>query len=270
MLKLHGAPSFGGTFPINELIIPKYPTIIHVDTYINSTSDCSNNVYISYEPQAIYKLQHLILSNWKSYKYILTYNDALLHLPNARKYLVGTTWIEKADAESIDITEKKFQMSSLTGNKRITLGHNFRIDVYMHQNDLLDIRIPCVWYLSGLPPVAGKGSNKIALFKNFQFSLVIENSRQNNYFTEKLCDCLYTKTIPIYYGCPNIQEYFDTTGWIIITSESFDELKEKISILDDTYFEKYIDTVNKNYLEVQKYLSFVKNINNALEKCEDY
>ena len=270
MLKVNGAPSFGGNFPANELIVPNAPTTLHVDTYINSTKDSSNNIYISYEPQAIYKLQHYILSNWNSYKYILTYNEALLHLPNARKYLVGTTWIEKSDAESIDVNEKKFQMSSITGNKRITAGHNFRIDVYIHQNDLADLRIPCVWYLSGSPPVGGKSSNKIALFKNFQFSLVIENSRQNNYFTEKLCDCLYTKTIPIYYGCPNIHEYFDTTGWIIINSESVDELKEKMAILNDTHFSKHLDTVEKNYIEVQKYLSFTKNINNALEKCEDY
>ena len=57
--------------------------------------------------------------------------------------------------------------------------------------------------------------NKINLFRKYQFSIVIENVAQNTWFTEKIIDCLITKTIPIYYGCPSISEYFDTTGWII-------------------------------------------------------
>jgi hypothetical protein len=59
-------------------------------------------------------------------------------------------------------------------------------------------------------------SSKIEIFETYMFSIVIENSRQIHYFTEKIIDCLLTKTIPIYYGCPNISDYFDTSGWIIL------------------------------------------------------
>lgn len=85
-----------------------------------------------------------------------------------------------------------------------------------------------------------------------------------------MCDCLYTKTIPIYYGCPNIQEYFDTTGWIILDSESVDDFINKISQLDENYYMNHIEIVEKNYIEVQKYLDLIENVNKGLEHCENY
>ena len=48
------------------------------------------------------------------------------------------------------------------------------------------------------------------------FHVALENVRQCNYFTEKLLDCFLTRTVPIYWGCPNIADYFDTDGMLII------------------------------------------------------
>jgi hypothetical protein len=38
---------------------------------------------------------------------------------------------------------------------------------------------------------------------------VLENSVQKNYWTEKLADAYLSWCVPLYYGCPNIDEYFD-------------------------------------------------------------
>ena len=46
------------------------------------------------------------------------------------------------------------------------------------------------------------------------FSIVIENSIESDYFTEKLLDCFLTGTIPIYVGTKTTSEYFDTDGII--------------------------------------------------------
>jgi hypothetical protein len=115
-----------------------------------------------------------------------------------------------------------------------------------------------------------KRVREIDLFKDAQFSLVIENSRQTNYFTEKLCDCLITKTIPVYYGCPNISEYFDTSGWIILDNESMDDLINKLKILDSNYFMKYIDIIEKNFETVKQYIDIQENINRALCNIPQY
>jgi len=40
--------------------------------------------------------------------------------------------------------------------------------------------------------------------------------------TEKILDCFLTGTIPIYYGCPNVNDVFDING--IYTFKTKDEL----------------------------------------------
>jgi hypothetical protein len=227
-------------------------------------------IYLQVEPNAIVNNRNFLLANWDKYKYLLTFDDALLKFPNAYKYAPNNTWIDSKDAEQINTSSKKFQISSLTGWKSSTNGHRFRIDVLKRHTEFSALSIPSVFFKSNVPPMTSKNADKIHLFRDFQFSLVIENSRQNNYFTEKLCDCLYTKTIPIYYGAPNIHEYFNTTGWIILDSESVDSLKDKLSTLDEDWFQRYLSIVEENYITVQKYLSYEKNLNNVLDILPDY
>jgi hypothetical protein len=175
-------------------------------------------------------------------------------------------------------------MSSLTGGKKASLrydygngatGYTLRMNIFDSQDNIK--HIPSIFYISSnFPPPNPKPINpilvndKFELFEKYQFSLVIENSRQINYFTEKLCDCVYTKTIPIYYGCPNIQDYFDTTGWIILDSESVDDFINKISQLNENYYMNHIAIVEKNYIQVQNYLNISENINKGLDLCENY
>ena len=52
----------------------------------------------------------------------------------------------------------------------------------------------------------------------YHYSVVIENVQETDYFTEKLLDCLLCSTLPIYWGAPNIRDYFDLNGMIICHS----------------------------------------------------
>lgn len=58
----------------------------------------------------------------------------------------------------------------------------------------------------------GKGFNYIELKENallpYKYSIAIENTSVEDYFTEKISDCFLSYTIPIYYGCKNIGKYF--------------------------------------------------------------
>ncbi len=264
MLTLCGAAYWGGTFPLSKLKQPRVPTTLYVDTEQLPASGPGEHIYLYQEPFIINNLRPFILANWQKFKYILTYDDTLLHLPNARKFIPSSTWISVEDANAINIDSKKFQISSLTGSKASTDGHRFRLDILNRQG----FPIPSVFYRTGVHPMTPNKSDKIHLFREFQFSLVIENTRQNNCFTEKLCDCLYTKTIPVYYGAPNISEYFDTTGWIILENESVDELLDKIRSLDESWYKRHLDTVIKNYELILQYISYEDNINCTLETLD--
>jgi hypothetical protein len=65
------------------------------------------------------------------------------------------------------------------------------------------------------------------------FSIVIENDYQDNYFTEKLVDCIYGFSVPIYMGAPNFGSFFDLEGLIIPDSPAhLVELLNKLSAND--------------------------------------
>lgn len=68
--------------------------------------------------------------------------------------------------------------------------------------------------------VFGKGryeiSKKIEGLESYRFSLAIENSVQKGYWTEKLSDCLLADTIPIYFGAPDVLDYFPAQSMIIV------------------------------------------------------
>jgi hypothetical protein len=190
---------------------------------------------------------------------ILTFDEDLLPLPNAYKLLYGTTWIY----DDFEFKEKIFQISFLVGGKNITVGHKLRHELYDHQKLIIN---PIDFYVSSHMPRRNQFNNKYVdnrydLFHS-QFHVAIENSRQNNYFTEKVMDCFKTKTIPIYYGCPNIAEYFDVDGMIIV--ESKEEIIEACnSINEDTYHSK-LPHVENNYKLCENYDNLSKRMENKI------
>jgi hypothetical protein len=61
--------------------------------------------------------------------------------------------------------------------------------------------------------------------ENYTYSIAIENSSQKNYFTEKINDCFLFNTMPIYWGCPNLSDYFPEDSYIKIDLEKPEEIK---------------------------------------------
>lgn len=222
------------------------------------------------EPEAYLRGRQSFIRNHKHYDILLTHDEEILKAcPNARLCVYGTTWIPQSVYENIDVSRKKPRISCLTGSKEFTPAHTYRKFLYANQ---LNIPLPIKWFRSSagdlLPayqhnPIIPKSlEGKVDLFLDFQFSLVIENSRQTHYFTEKLMDCLLTKTIPIYYGCPNIAEYFNTQGWIILETTDMNELISKASALPN--YGEYVDVIEHNHKEAMKYKSLAVNIQRAM------
>jgi hypothetical protein len=78
----------------------------------------------------------------------------------------------------------------------------------------------------------------------YHHSIIIENNQEKEYYTEKLLDCMLCNTMPIYWGCPNIGEYFDTKGLIICETEA--ELKQAILNIDQALSEEQKQAMTKN------------------------
>lgn len=269
-----------GSLALTGVRPPARDVIMYVDT-MKFEPTSKFKIYIQQEPESITPLGSQIIMNHGRYDLILTFNeDVLKQCPNARLFHLYTpTWIDPSDYTTIDTTKKQFKISCYCGFKQMTVGHHFRLLLYRYQEmfagDLF------VFYRSSagpqLPvlyrdnPLLGQDCKaKFVLFETFQFSLVIENCRQKYYFTEKLMDCLITKTIPIYYGCTNIGDYFDTTGWILIDTHSIEEVVQKCSTLDEHYYAKYKDTIEENYKRCFQYIDMWKKLDAMLQSIPEY
>jgi hypothetical protein len=90
------------------------------------------------------------------------------------------------------------------------------------------------------------------------FSLVIENTYHLNYFTEKISDCMIMKTIPVYWGCPNIGDFYNQKG--IVTIDNVDDAIEKINKLTPEFYFENKDIVEENWQKALTYRHYVTRI----------
>jgi hypothetical protein len=60
----------------------------------------------------------------------------------------------------------------------------------------------------------GACTSKFDVLARYKFCLCFENMRMNGYITEKIFDCLYAGTIPLYLGAPDISEYVPSDVYV--------------------------------------------------------
>jgi hypothetical protein len=80
--------------------------------------------------------------------------------------------------------------------------------------------------------------DKSIALDEYAFSVVIENVQVPGYFTEKLIDCILRKTVPVYWGDPQINKHFDKSGIL------------ELSEIDDLSLQRYdslVKIVNHNF-----------------------
>jgi hypothetical protein len=102
------------------------------------------------------------------------------------------------------------------------------------------------------PKLKGEIDSKLEGLKDYQFSIAIENTQENGYFTEKLSDCILTDTTPIYIGCPNIEDYFNNIHKINLENpiKQIEEILNKNLILDQTQNKKLFEFKYNLYSQI--------------------
>lgn len=253
---------------------------IDIDIYIDTNeyhSNLNKKIYIQAEPQTIHNCYDYLRNHSHLFDLIFCYDPSQIQRPNVHKRTNGHTWIDHVLHESMDISKKKFAISNLTGWKIGCLGYYLRHLLF--QNQQAFEQFPITFYRSSahiiipeisINPLIPKEplSSKFILFETYQFSITIENSREKNFFSEKIIDCLITRTIPIYYGCENIHEYFDTTGWIILADEQnfLEDLYTQLHKLNDQYYMNHLHIIEKNYQTAIKYSNAETNMLSLLKE----
>lgn len=78
----------------------------------------------------------------------------------------------------------------------------------------------------------GKCASKFEVLQNYEFCLCFENMSMDGYITEKIFDCLYAGTIPLYMGAPDILDYVPADAFVDCRKYStWKEMWEDISAM---------------------------------------
>ncbi|MEX5598600.1 hypothetical protein [Pseudophaeobacter sp. C1-32P7] len=159
------------------------------------------------EPKIMSASHHRLLRlSHRRFFRVFTYDpDLLARLPNGLFLPFGTTWVP--EWQDLDL-EKTLDLSLIASAKRDHPGHKLRHQLVEYlQKNVPDARI----LGRGYAPFEHKSEG----LAPFRYSVVIENVQEPNCFTEKLIDAILCETVPIYWGCPNIGDFFDTEGMIL-------------------------------------------------------
>ena len=241
--------------------------IIYVDTFpeLNVNSDVIRIVLLQ-EVFYIDKFRYC-LNNFKdSYDYVFTYDQEILNTnEKAIHVLCINTWIN-----DFNFNKKIFGASALIGGKKDLYleGYDVRHQLWKRQNE---IKIPKYFYLSSHSPWEDAiyqnqlvlGNSKNDLF-NTEYHITIENKSYRNMFTEKIIDCFQTKTIPIYYGCPNISDFFNIDG--ILVANSLEDIIKICNNITPDFYESKLNAIEDNYIKSMYYLSHKVILENKLRE----
>ena len=244
------------------------------------------NIIILNEPNQLFGHHDYVQKVKNSYNLILTWSqDVIDKCVNAKLFIHGETNLDSDYINSFYFrSERSFEVTFLSGVLELIEGHKLRQKVLQIENDLC---IPVKFWkvLSDFnhetgnrpgyrdpgtdiitengTPIEGEGKKEIWDRKSM-FHIAIENSRNLNYYTDKIVDCFATKTIPIYWGAPNIADYFNKEG--IITFENEEDLKEILNNLTEEDYINRLEAVEENYILARENGFFFERLTHALDE----
>lgn len=194
--------------------------------------------------------------HYERFDIIYTFDKQLLELDSRFHFLpIGGSWIPD---DGWKIYDKTKNVSIIASGKTSLSGHKLRHGVVQKFGNQIDAVMG-----NGYAPF----EHKLDALKPFRYSIVIENTRTDHYFTEKLLDCFATGVVPIYWGCPSIGDFFNMDGVIVLKN-----VNDLVSILTELSPEDYQhreSAIKDNFERARKYVMPEDAIYDDLKKNYD-
>lgn len=241
-------------------------TSITWDDGWNFNDDSSFRTLHQCEPIEVFDIVDHIIAIQKHYDLILAWNERILEACPGSVFVTESacSWMDRkshgssvpflhnfegygrttisptiANYTSCDVNRKKHQIAFITSSKKMFPGHILRQEIYERLPEQVGDLV--VWKHRS-PPYLG---DKREIFEYSQFVITPENSRHNNYYSEKLVDCFIAKAIPIFWGCPNIAKHFNVDG--IVCFENCDDLLSKLRGLTPEFYHSKRAAIEENF-----------------------
>ena len=226
------------------LIILDYPKndfSIHVnkDNIFHFCLEPSNEIskYRQFANKKVSKIYNQLKSDEK---FILSYPALPWHLDQDYDFLKAL--------KSSDL-KKEDKIVWVTSDQRSSIQHNQRMNFLETLHDLPFISL----YGRGINPV----NSKWDVMKTSKYAIAYENFKNDFNWTEKISDCFLSYTIPLYYGCDRINDYFNDRSIIQIDpKDKYIKLKLK-EIVNSNYWHENLDAlIESRNLILEKYQMF--------------
>lgn len=263
---LKHTPDFSGSFGRCDFYINKdidnadfwviYDTFDGIKTCICPKS---NVILITGEPEAVKPYHQKYI---KQFGAIFSTQKSLEHNNKISKQLLPW-FISKSydELKKMDELPKTKLMSVVCSNKTFTSGHKKRLEFIYKLKE----------YFGDQFDIYGKGINEVDdkwdVICNYKYHIVLENSSDPDYWTEKLADSFLGLAYPIYWGCPNIYDYFNREAITFIDIENHDESITTIKrLIENNTYEKQIESLKQaKHLMLDKYNFFAQ----IADYCEE-
>ncbi|WNO03724.1 glycosyltransferase family 10 domain-containing protein [Rhodoferax mekongensis] len=170
-------------------------------------------ILVCAEPESFHRYQSHFL---RQFGHVITSQSRVKH-PGVIRSQVGINWFAGvrfngvAGPHTAVLRFQDFEVSNppktklcsvVCSTKAVTAGHRARLafvrQLQAELGDQVDV------YGRGFREIADKDE----ALADYRFHIALENSVQQDYWTEKLADAYLRGCFPIYVGCPNLDAYF--------------------------------------------------------------
>jgi len=243
------------------VIIDDVPSVLPNRTE-QLTCPKENTILVTTEPSSIARYGRAFA---KQFHYLITNQDEkILPHPNAIRSQTGMLWYYGKDYDSIvSVThpKKTKKISTICSNKK--QGHTIHRLRYEFTK-IMEERIPELDRF-------GRGfkwiDTKAEGLDDYEFHVAIENHFAPHVWTEKLADAFLGFTVPIYFGCPNVYDYFpkESLIQIDITDVEGSIAKIKEIIATEGEYERRLPAVKEARRRVIEEYNLLAMINDIVE-----
>ena len=184
--------------------------------------------------------------------FIFTFNKQLIDKDPTKYKFIPADWccIEEISHGG----SEKSKLVSMLNSTKVGIDRPLRHKVVERYSDKIDT-------FGGGVQVELKSDT----LNTYMFSIAMENSLDNFYYTEKIIDCFITKNVPIYRGAKNIGDFFDERG--IIQWTNIDELEDILSGLSHKKYKEMLPYIKENYYIAKGYVNPDDVFYDLINKC---
>jgi hypothetical protein len=256
----------------SKALQPKADVVVYFNEYVYSRREheriCPKalRMLYMYEPVAIDPMQYT-RRIWKQFDAILTWNTYLTESSSAFTFEAGA-YYDLPYCSHYGVTPIELQPDPAARERAIcqVCGDKYSLaaeEIYSERRKIAR------WFhghaqtrmdVFGKPAMEtpnyrGVADSKSETLARYRYALCFENSFHplwtRGYLTEKILDCMASLTIPVYYGCSNIEELVPTDCFV--DYRKFDSLEELDDFLQSMTDEEYLGYAERMRVFLRKY-----------------